>query len=38
MRDANARMSIDQITPREREVLQKLAEGLSNKEIADGLT
>jgi DNA-binding NarL/FixJ family response regulator len=29
-----ARASIEQITPREREVLQKLAEGLSNKEIA----
>jgi DNA-binding NarL/FixJ family response regulator len=35
--EREARMSIDQITPREREVLQKLAEGLSNKEIADGL-
>jgi two-component system nitrate/nitrite response regulator NarL len=29
-----ARASIEQITPREKEVLQKLAEGLSNKEIA----
>ena len=29
-----ARASIEQITPREREVLKKLAEGLSNKEIA----
>jgi DNA-binding NarL/FixJ family response regulator len=29
-----ARASIEQITPREREVLQMLAEGLSNKEIA----
>ena len=29
-----ARASIEQITPREREVLQALAEGLSNKEIA----
>ncbi len=27
-------MSIGQITPREREVLQTLSEGLSNKEIA----
>jgi DNA-binding NarL/FixJ family response regulator len=35
--EREARMSIDQITPREREVLQKLAEGLSNKEIANGL-
>ncbi len=35
--EREARISIDQITPREREVLQKLAEGLSNKEIADGL-
>ena len=35
--EREAQMSIDQITPREREVLQKLAEGLSNKEIADGL-
>ena len=32
--EREARMSIGQITPREREVLQKLAEGLSNKEIA----
>jgi DNA-binding NarL/FixJ family response regulator len=32
-----ARASIEQITPREREVLQKLAEGLSNKEIAASL-
>jgi DNA-binding NarL/FixJ family response regulator len=32
--EVEARASIDQITPREREVLQKLAEGLSNKEIA----
>ncbi|HKH37352.1 MAG TPA: response regulator transcription factor [Rubrobacter sp.] len=29
-----ARASIEQITPREKEVLQKLAEGLSNREIA----
>jgi DNA-binding NarL/FixJ family response regulator len=29
-----ARASIEQITPREKEVLQKLAKGLSNKEIA----
>jgi DNA-binding NarL/FixJ family response regulator len=29
-----ARASIEQITPREREVLQMLAQGLSNKEIA----
>jgi DNA-binding NarL/FixJ family response regulator len=29
-----ARASIEQITPREKEVLKKLAEGLSNKEIA----
>src|SRR5215210_3617259 len=29
-----ARVSIEQITPREREVLKMLAEGLSNKEIA----
>lgn len=32
--EREARMSLDQITPREREVLQTLAEGLSNKEIA----
>jgi DNA-binding NarL/FixJ family response regulator len=32
--EVEARASIEQITPREREVLQKLAEGLSNKEIA----
>ena len=32
-----ARASIEQITPREKEVLQKLAEGLSNKEIASSL-
>jgi two-component system, NarL family, response regulator DevR len=32
-----ARASIEQITPREKEVLQKLAEGLSNKEIATEL-
>ena len=32
--ETEARASIEQITPREREVLQKLAEGLSNKEIA----
>jgi len=32
-----ARASIEQITPREKEVLQKLAEGLSNKEIAASL-
>ena len=32
--EVEARSSIEQITPREREVLQKLAEGLSNKEIA----
>jgi DNA-binding NarL/FixJ family response regulator len=32
-----ARASIEQITPREREVLQMLAEGLSNREIADRL-
>jgi DNA-binding NarL/FixJ family response regulator len=32
--EREARMSIGQITPREREVLQTLAEGLSNKEIA----
>ena len=32
--EREARASIDQITPREREVLQALAEGLSNKEIA----
>jgi DNA-binding NarL/FixJ family response regulator len=35
--EVEARASIDQITPREREVLQKLAEGLSNKEIAASL-
>lgn len=32
--EREARMSIGQITPREKEVLQTLAEGLSNKEIA----
>jgi DNA-binding NarL/FixJ family response regulator len=32
--EVEARASIEQITPREREVLQALAEGLSNKEIA----
>jgi len=32
--DEEARVSIEQITPREREVLKMLAEGLSNKEIA----
>jgi len=32
--EVEVRVSIEQITPREREVLQKLAEGLSNKEIA----
>lgn len=32
--EREARTSIDQITPREREVLQALSEGLSNKEIA----
>ena len=32
--ELEARASIEQITPREREVLQTLAEGLSNKEIA----
>ena len=32
--ELEARASIEQITPREREVLQALAEGLSNKEIA----
>jgi DNA-binding NarL/FixJ family response regulator len=32
--EVEARASIEQITPREREVLQMLAEGLSNKEIA----
>ncbi len=32
--EVEARASIQQITPREREVLQALAEGLSNKEIA----
>ena len=32
--EREARASIGQITPREKEVLQTLAEGLSNKEIA----
>ena len=32
--EVEARASIEQITPRESEVLQSLAEGLSNKEIA----
>jgi two-component system, NarL family, response regulator DevR len=32
--EVEARASIEQITPREKEVLRKLAEGLSNKEIA----
>jgi DNA-binding NarL/FixJ family response regulator len=32
--EVEARASIEQITPREREVLQMLAEGLSNKDIA----
>jgi len=32
--ELEARVSIEQITPREREVLRALAEGLSNKEIA----
>jgi len=32
--EVEARASIEQITPREREVLRMLAEGLSNKEIA----
>jgi DNA-binding NarL/FixJ family response regulator len=35
--EVEARASIEQITPREMEVLQMLAEGLSNKEIAAGL-
>jgi DNA-binding NarL/FixJ family response regulator len=35
--EVEARASIEQITPREKEVLQKLAEGLSNKEIAASL-
>ena len=35
--EVEARASIEQITPREKEVLQKLAEGLSNKEIATSL-
>ena len=35
--EVEARASIEQITPREKEVLQKLAEGLSNKEIASSL-
>jgi two-component system nitrate/nitrite response regulator NarL len=35
--EVEARASIEQITPREREVLQMLAEGLSNREIADRL-
>lgn len=33
-KEREAQASLRQITPREREVLQKLAEGLSNKEIA----
>ena len=32
--EVEARASIEQLTPREREVLQALAEGLSNKQIA----
>jgi DNA-binding NarL/FixJ family response regulator len=35
--EGEALASIEQITPREREVLQSLAEGLSNKEIATKL-
>jgi DNA-binding NarL/FixJ family response regulator len=35
--EVEARASIEQITPREKEVLKKLAEGLSNKEIAASL-
>lgn len=35
--ELEVRASIEQITPREREVLQALAEGLSNKEIASKL-
>ena len=35
--EVEARASIEQITPREKEVLQKLAEGLSNKQIAASL-
>jgi DNA-binding NarL/FixJ family response regulator len=35
--EVEARASIEQITPREKEVLQKLAEGLSNREIAASL-
>ena len=36
-RDRDARRSIDQLTPREREVLQALADGLSDKEISGRL-
>ncbi len=35
--DREARQAIEQLTPREREVLQALADGLSDKEIAEQL-
>lgn len=36
-RDRDTETSIQALTPREREILQALAEGLSNKEVADRL-
>lgn len=36
-RDRDAQRSVDQLTPREREVLKALAEGLSDKEISEQL-
>ncbi len=36
-RDHKAQRAVEQLTPREREVLQALAEGLSDKEIAERL-
>jgi DNA-binding NarL/FixJ family response regulator len=37
VREREARAAIDQLTPREREVLRALAEGLGDKEIAERL-
>ena len=36
-RDEEARQAIEQLTPREKEVLQALADGLDGKEIAERL-
>ena len=37
-RDSESQRAIDQLTPREREVLRALADGLSDKEIAERLS